>query len=78
MDYIVLYSPGQNTGVGSLSLLQGNLSNSGIEPTSPALLGGLFTTEPAGKPKLIVTKGKMGGKRGKLGLTDAQILLYIK
>ena len=30
-------SPGQNTGVGSLSLLQGNLPNPGIEPRSPAL-----------------------------------------
>ena len=36
-----LYSPwnslGQNTGVGSLSLLQGDLPNAGIEPRSPAL-----------------------------------------
>ena len=30
-------SPGQNTGVGSLSLLQGDLPNPGIEPRSPAL-----------------------------------------
>ena len=30
-------SPGQNTGVGSLSLLQGNLPNPGIEPGSPTL-----------------------------------------
>ena len=28
-------SPGQDTGVGSLSLLQGNLSNPGMEPRSP-------------------------------------------
>ena len=28
-------SPGQNTGVGSLSLLQGDLPNPGIEPRSP-------------------------------------------
>ena len=34
MDYIVHgNSPGQNTGVGSRSLLQGNLPNPGIEPT---------------------------------------------
>ena len=58
--------PGKNTGVGCHFLLQGNLSNSGIEPTSPALLGGLFPTEPAGKPKLIVTKGKMGGEEGQI------------
>ena len=30
-------SPGQNTRVGSLSLLQGNLSNPGTEPRSPVL-----------------------------------------
>ena len=28
----------------------GDLPNSGIEPTSPALAGGFFTTEPPGKP----------------------------
>ena len=28
----------------------GNLSNPGIEPTSPALAGGFFTVEPRGKP----------------------------
>ena len=29
----------------------GDLSNPGIEPTSPALAGGFFTTEPPGKPR---------------------------
>ena len=28
----------------------GNLPNPGIESTSPALVGGFFTTEPPGKP----------------------------
>ena len=28
----------------------GDLPNSGIEPGSPALAGGFFTTEPPGKP----------------------------
>ena len=28
----------------------GDLPDPGIEPTSPALAGGLFTTEPPGKP----------------------------
>ena len=40
-------SPGKTTGVGFHALLQGNLSNPGIEPTylmSPALAGGFFTT----------------------------------
>ena len=44
-------SPGQNTGVGSLSLLQGNLPNSGIEPRSPALQADSLPAEPQGKPK---------------------------
>ena len=41
-------SPGQNTGVGSLSLLQGNLPNPGIEPTSPALQADSLPAEPQG------------------------------
>ena len=44
--------PGKNTGVGCHSLLQGNLPNPGIEPTSllsPALARGFFTTAPPGK-----------------------------
>ena len=32
----------------------GYLSNPGIEPNSPALAGGFFTTEPQGKPKLYI------------------------
>ena len=41
--------PGKTTGVGCHFLLW-NLLRSGIEPESPALAGGLFTTEPPGKP----------------------------
>ena len=37
----------------------GDLPNPGIEPMSPALAGGFFTTEPAGKP----TGGKKNEKR---------------
>ena len=33
-------------------LLQGDLSNTGIKPLSPALAGGFFVTEPPGKPML--------------------------
>ena len=41
-------SPGQNTGVGSLSLLQG------IFPTQVShIVGGFFTSEPSGKSKNI-------------------------
>ena len=44
-------SPGQNTGVRSLSLLQGNLPNPGIEPRSPTLQADSLQSEPPGKPK---------------------------
>ena len=44
-------SPGQNTGVGSLSLLQGNLPNPGIEPKSPTLQADSLPAKPPGKPK---------------------------
>ena len=50
-----LYSPwnslGQNTGVGSLSLLQGNLPNPGIEPRSPTLWADSLPAEPPEKPR---------------------------
>ena len=39
-------SPGQNTGVSTLSLLQGNLPNPGIEPRFPALLADSLPAEP--------------------------------
>ena len=39
-------SPGQNTGVGTLSLLQGNLPNPGIEPQFPALQADSLPAEP--------------------------------
>ena len=34
----------------------GDLPDPGIEPTSPALAGRFFTTEPPGKPYLVVEK----------------------
>ena len=50
----VLYSPwnssGWHTGVGSCSLLQGNLPNPGIEPRFPALQADSLPSEPPGKP----------------------------
>ena len=45
------HSPGENTGVGGLSLLQGNLPNPGIQPRSPPLQGDSLPAEPQGKPK---------------------------
>ena len=44
-------SPGQNTGVGSLSLLPGDLPNPGIKPRSPTLQVDSLPAEPPGKPK---------------------------
>ena len=35
--------------------LQGNLPSPGMEPESPALAGGFFTTEPPGKSRYIKT-----------------------
>ena len=46
-------SPGQNTGVGGRSLLQGNLPNPGMEPRSPALQADSLPAEPPGKPKAV-------------------------
>ena len=43
----------KNTGVGSLSLLQWNLFNPGMEPRSPALQADSLQTEPPGKPKYV-------------------------
>ena len=43
--------PGKTTGVDCHFLLQGHLPDSGIEPASPALAGGFFTTEPSGKSR---------------------------
>ena len=44
-------SPDQNTGVGSLSLLQGDLPNPSIKPRSPTLQVDSLPAEPPGKPK---------------------------
>ena len=44
-------SPGQYTGVGHLSLLQGISPTQGIEPRPPALQADSLPTEPQGEPK---------------------------
>ena len=44
-------SPGQNTGVCSLSLLQGIFTTLGIEPRSMTLQADPLPAEPPGKPK---------------------------
>ena len=50
----------QNTGVGSLSLLQGNLPNPGIELRSPSLQAHSLPAEPQGKP--IIHRGNFKHK----------------
>ena len=47
----ILNSPGQNTWVDSLSLLQENLPNPMIEPRSPTLRADSLPAKPQGKPK---------------------------
>ena len=53
-------SPGQNTGVGSCSLLQGDLPNPGIEPRSPALQADSLPAEPPAKPYIGTENLKLG------------------
>ena len=49
--YSLWNSPGQKTGVGSLSLLQEHLPNPGIKPRSLALQADSLPADPPGKPK---------------------------
>ena len=49
-SYVHADSPGKNTGVGSHSLLQGNLPNPVIKPGSPALQADSLLAELPGKP----------------------------
>ena len=48
-------SPGQNTGVGSLSLIPEDLPDPGIGPGSPALQADSLPTELSGKPEWYKT-----------------------
>ena len=57
MDYsppgsLTMWFPSKNAVVGC-QLSPGDLPNPGIEPQSPALAGGFFTTEPPGKPWVL-------------------------
>ena len=48
----------KNTGVGSLSLLQGNLPDPGIEPGSPELQADFLPAELPRNPQSVTTKTK--------------------
>ena len=56
-------SPGQNTGVGSCSLLHGNLPNPVIEPRSPTLQADSLPAEPPRKPKKDIRMENKNKKR---------------
>ena len=75
-------SPGQNTGVGSLSLLQGNLPNTGVTPRSPSLQVDSLPAEPQGKPKntgvgsLALLQGIFPTQESNLCLLHCRQILY--
>ena len=50
-------SPGQNTGVGSLSLLQGIFPTQGWNPGLPPLQADSLSAEPQGKSEVLCTRG---------------------
>ena len=56
VDSLPFEPPGKpkNTGVGSLSLLQGGLLNPGTEQGSPALQVDSLPTELPGKPRVLI------------------------
>ena len=60
--------PSQEHWSGLPFLSPGNLPNPPIEPTSPALAGGFFTTEPPGKPHFnhFWAHGSLGWSTGML------------
>ena len=41
----------------------GDFPDPGIEPVSPVLAGGTFTTEPLGKPPHVISSVYINGKR---------------
>ena len=51
--YSLWNSPGQTARMSSLSLLQGNLLNPGIEPGSPTLQADSLPAEPQGSPRIL-------------------------
>ena len=62
MDYSAWNSPGQNTGVGSLSLLQGIFPTQELNQ-GPALHGDSVSTELWGKPQIEARRGQNPKKK---------------
>ena len=75
-------SPGLNTGVGSLSLLQGIFPTPGIELRSPTLQADSLPAEPQGKPKntgvgsLSLLQGIFPTQELNRGLLHCRWILY--
>ena len=63
-------SPGQNTGVGSLYLLQRNIPNPGIRPMSPSLQADSWPAEPPGKPFDCVDHNKLWTILKEMGIQE--------
>ena len=68
MDSVPAEPPGmpQNTGVGSLSILPGDLPDPGIKPGSPALQADSSPAELPGKHKSVSLKFTLGSKKKNL------------
>ena len=75
-------SPGQNTGVDSLSPSPGDLPNPGMEPRSPTLQADSLPAEPQGKPKntgvgsLSLLQQIFPTQESNLGLLHCRQILY--
>ena len=75
-------SPGQNTGVGSLSLLQGIILKPRTEPRSPTLQADSSPVEPQGKPKYTgvgspsLLQQIFPTRESNWGLLDCSLILY--
>ena len=75
-------SPGQNTGVGRLSLLQGDPPNPGIKPRSLTLQADSLPAKPPGKPKntgegsLSLIQGIFPTQESNRGLLHCRRILY--
>ena len=54
-QYSLWNSPGENTGVGSLSVLQGIFPTQGSNPGLPALHADSLPAEPPGKPSYLLS-----------------------
>ena len=76
-------SPGQNTGVGRLSFLRGNLPNPEIKPRSSTLQADSLPAEPQGKPKntgvgsLSLLQGIFPTQESNRGLLHCRQILYL-